>query len=680
MRILKFIICLTLLTTAAPVTAQDTTITAVADGFIHYHIFDPSGPFNINVLEIDVSNPDNKIGAGLANDVMAHGFERTSSLSKRKSESGNIVVGAINGDFYGIADPQNPYGYLSSSMIMQNEFVFGREFHRSLFGVVDGNQPVIDVLDFNGVVTVNDDASFTFNRFNAQRVGDSMVLFNRFFGSSTLTNEYGIEVRLQPIDEIAVNTPVQFRVDEIEKNIGDMEIDQDIYILSGHGTASEFLETNIEEDDTITITMGTLPDRNRLSALVGGGPRLLTDGTRPDNYTGVEHFGSNFIETRHPRTAVGFNADSTIVYFVTVDGRQPGLSAGMSLYELADFMISFGISDAVNLDGGGSTTMVVHNHPVNSPSDPGGERSVANALLAISTIQLESPARPLLSEPGDQAVDQPDTVILSWNPVEDAVHYSVEVSLDDDFGSDLVYEETIFMDTLTVLTGIEGLTDYYWRVQAHNAVGISEQSDVFSFTTGFPPVPALEGPDHGNTDVPVSPLFEWEEIDVAAQYRIQIAYGRSFSEALMVHDTTVAAPSLEYEGELDYDETHFWRVRAINEFGRSDWSEVFGFRTTTPTSVEQEERIPESYKLKPNYPNPFNPNTTIAFALPERDHIIIEIYTVNGEKIGTMVDDHFEAGIHTVEWNAAGFASGVYYCTMHTRSGFTSTEKMVLIR
>ena len=94
--------------------------------------------------------------------------------------------------------------------------------------------------------------------------------------------------------------------------------------------------------------------------------------------------------TQHPRTAVGFNQDSTKLLLVTVDGRQPGHSIGMSLSELANFMLRLGCFQAINLDGGGSTTMLVGTRVVNRPSDASGERAVANALLVISTAPEDS--------------------------------------------------------------------------------------------------------------------------------------------------------------------------------------------------------------------------------------------------------------------------------------------------
>jgi exopolysaccharide biosynthesis protein len=79
---------------------------------------------------------------------------------------------------------------------------------------------------------------------------------------------------------------------------------------------------------------------------------------------------------------VGFRADGRVL-LVTVDGRQPELSVGMTIAELAALLIELGAVEAANMDGGGSTTMAVRGKVVNSPSDLTGERAVGDALLVF---------------------------------------------------------------------------------------------------------------------------------------------------------------------------------------------------------------------------------------------------------------------------------------------------------
>jgi exopolysaccharide biosynthesis protein len=116
---------------------------------------------------------------------------------------------------------------------------------------------------------------------------------------------------------------------------------------------------------------------------VGGWPRLLVDGesvaARADSLEGTF---PRFSTTRHPRSGIGFSRDSTTLYLITVDGRQES-SDGMSLVEFAEEMKRDGVWNGLNLDGGGSTTLVIRGRLANKPSDPSGERAVGNAILIV---------------------------------------------------------------------------------------------------------------------------------------------------------------------------------------------------------------------------------------------------------------------------------------------------------
>jgi hypothetical protein len=112
--------------------------------------------------------------------------------------------------------------------------------------------------------------------------------------------------------------------------------------------------------------------------VVGGFPLLLKGGSRVGDL-GVADSPS-FAAARHPRTAVGFDPSGDFLWIVVVDGRQPGYSEGMTLPELASLMEKLGAEEAVNLDGGGSSVMVLEGLAVSQPSDAAGERPVVNAL------------------------------------------------------------------------------------------------------------------------------------------------------------------------------------------------------------------------------------------------------------------------------------------------------------
>ena len=89
--------------------------------------------------------------------------------------------------------------------------------------------------------------------------------------------------------------------------------------------------------------------------------------------------------------------------------------------------------------------------------------------------------------------------------------------------------------------------------------------------------------------------------------------------------------------------------------------------------------VPEEYALFENYPNPFNPNTTIKFAVPEESFIKLEVYNTLGEKVNTLVAETLTAGIYSVDWNAVNLSSGVYIYRLQAGS-FVETKKMMLMK
>lgn len=677
---------------------QDTTVTIVAPGFKHISIRDYSTPWFIQILEIDLTVPGNKITTALAKDRLGNGFEKTSVLSTRKSVSGNVVIGAINGDFYGINAPNNPYGFLNNSQIINSEYVFGRAHIRSSFGVINHKKPVVQVIDFFTTITAANSQSKIVNECNSQRGTDALILYNKYFGPSTLTNSFGTEVEIQPIDSFVTNSNTRCVVTAKQVNIGNMNIQPNRYILSGHGVSKTFLDQNFNIGDTVILKMGTSPIIGNVTALIGGGPRLLINGAKPPTFVGFEGFSSDFVNTRHPRTAVGFNQDSTKVFFVVVDGRQSNLSVGMTLDELANLMLSIGAYNAVNLDGGGSSTMVIHNQVVNSPSDPGGERSVANALFAIREMEVTAPTLPNLLQPNNGSLNQRDTVILKWSKSPQASIYDLQVSTSPDFSTGIVVNKSVIMDTTFKLTGISGLKTYYWRIRAKNIISSTNFSSAFNFTTGFPTTTTLLQPPHATTNVSTSPILIWSKESVATSYRVLLAHGSTIIPSNTILDTIVLMDTTLQLTNLQNNKLYYWRVRPLNQYGSGEWSTVFGFKTEPVTSNDDESNLLEEFQLEQNYPNPFNSQTKIRYSIPnptllsdysngqiDLRFVTLKIYDILGNEVATLVNDYKEPGNHEIEFNAAdsrggkSLPSGVYFYRL-TTGQFNQTKKMLYLR
>jgi hypothetical protein len=134
----------------------------------------------------------------------------------------------------------------------------------------------------------------------------------------------------------------------------------------------------IEEDNDTRFAPSVAGDLSGAYTGVAGAPMILSVGENvsPDS-------------DRHPRTAVGLSEDDRYLYMLTVDGRQPGFSDGATLAETADWLALFGAFDGLNLDGGGSTTMVMSdgmggattlNRPIHDPDHPGTQRANGSHL------------------------------------------------------------------------------------------------------------------------------------------------------------------------------------------------------------------------------------------------------------------------------------------------------------
>jgi hypothetical protein len=151
----------------------------------------------------------------------------------------------------------------------------------------------------------------------------------------------------------------------------------------GTGSSVAPVGEDMKSGDTLLVYLGIQPGLKDVKTVLGGVGMILSNGYPVSDSVNVkEKTNIAFLTARHPRTFVGFDRDTTKLFLCTVDGRQQ-TSIGMNFHEMADFLLSIGVWNAVNFDGGGSTTMVIQGKIVNSPSDKTGERPVANTLQVI---------------------------------------------------------------------------------------------------------------------------------------------------------------------------------------------------------------------------------------------------------------------------------------------------------
>lgn len=322
--------------------------------------------WTIHALVIDPQRARLKLAQALDEIV---GAETTSSMAARYK-----AIAAVNGGYFrttGIARGE-PVGMLSIGGKLLSEPVK----KRAALAVSDDGKTLrlaIARVDFRAGLIAGGKVAREINGFNRPRENDELIVFTPEFHRTTLTGPDGAEI-----------TVSRGRVTAVIDGEGSRAIPHDGLVISAGGKARDWALANlnrgvrveIQTEIVATPAIGFKPD-----FIIGGGPQLLASG-RFVAETEAANYSESLMRARHPRTAVGRREDGRLV-LLTVDGRQPQKSMGMTIEELANLMHEFGCREAMNLDGGGSTTMVINNKVVNNPSDQAGERAVSDALLVI---------------------------------------------------------------------------------------------------------------------------------------------------------------------------------------------------------------------------------------------------------------------------------------------------------
>jgi len=358
----------------APAFAADSArARQIARGVVHRSYYVARGPWAIEVLDVDRAACWTPVAvkAGGA----AVGRARTSSLvaalAASEAAEGRLVAGGVNADFFSFSPPGVPVG----AHVHRGRVVAG-PVARPVFATRSTGAPWIGTLGARGrAIVAGDTLPITaWNRAPA----DGVALFDAAWGARTDSATGAVEV------VAGAGRPAPVR--GVDTSPAGVAIpDRGVVLAAGAAAppaSREQLGALRAGRDSVSAQVTLAPFHPREA--VGGFPVLLAGGAVAEQLDSAG--GPKFGPVRHPRTAVGIGAGGRRLLLVTVDGRQPSYSAGMTLAELAGVMRELGATDALNLDGGGSTTMVVAAGPggvrvANRPSDAAGERPVANALV-----------------------------------------------------------------------------------------------------------------------------------------------------------------------------------------------------------------------------------------------------------------------------------------------------------
>jgi hypothetical protein len=361
-----------------------TKTTVVAPGVIHRQMLSHQGPWSVNVVAVDLRQAGIDVRAARAANSL-RGRETVSSIVRRLSSDTSRVVAAINADFFNLKTGEDENNQIIDGEIWKGRRTTGApqagQHHvHSQFAVGQGGRPLIDTFAIDAKVLRDHGPPISLGGVNDLLDGQTATLYTPRFGAATPpdTADRTVEIRLRPVDVHGDTSSFQVAGPPMHGG-GSALGGASILSLPMADTAGNLPQPGELIRIAMTVPRATIPVRT----LVGGWPRLIVHGRSiADSVDRLEGTQPSFSAVRHPRTGVGFSRDSTRLYLITVDGRQES-SSGMSLVEFARLMLKLGVYEGLNLDGGGSTAMVVNGRLVNHPSDPAGERTVGNALLVV---------------------------------------------------------------------------------------------------------------------------------------------------------------------------------------------------------------------------------------------------------------------------------------------------------
>ena len=344
---------------------------------VEYAHLEEATPWSIYVVAFDLARPDlallATVGAGV------NGSETVGEMVALLPRAAGVPIAAINGDYFEYLTEPRYRGTLQGMTLLEGELAGGPA--GTTFWLDDQRRPHLGSVRSQFTLTWPDGATTPFglncstSDYKSEVRAPNVVLFTPAFGPSTCT-EGGRELVLEPVEQAAwlplrPNAVLRARVREV-RTAGNTPIPAGAMVVS-IARKADATAPAVQPDDLLTIDTALAPNLAGARTAISGDPLLLVNG---ELVPGLDN------TNRHPRTAVGFAGSRCVL--AVVDGRKPGVSVGMSHRELAELMKRLGCTDALNLDGGGSSTFWYDGQTVNAPSD-GKPRPVGNGLVLVRT-------------------------------------------------------------------------------------------------------------------------------------------------------------------------------------------------------------------------------------------------------------------------------------------------------
>jgi hypothetical protein len=352
-------------------------------------VFTPHGPDVIHVMTAPKPGGLYGLHPVLSNNTVVN-RESVTAMQKRLSTA--ATVGGVNADLFTWNDGTPQGMFMDSGMITTPPHP-----RRSTVGMTSDGRLLVQreamIATWQG-----SSQRRPMTGLNQSAGSEGVSLFTSAWGAVTPPANDTIEVVLNSFSPVAPLTDLTGTV-VAAKPAGGTRIPPGGAVLVGRGASAGRLATEAPVGQEITVRLVLRPQWNDVVDAVGGGP-LIVQNRRPV-FRALEEFSSNQLSLRRARTAIGQRTDGRII-LVAIDGAMPGYSTGMTNFELAQQMVRLGAVTASALDSGSSTTMAFDGKLLSRPSDPGGERGVADGLFVFYYgVQAPAPATDVLSPNGD---------------------------------------------------------------------------------------------------------------------------------------------------------------------------------------------------------------------------------------------------------------------------------------
>lgn len=200
-----------------------------------------------------------------------------------------------------------------------------------------------------------------------------------------------------------------------------------------------------------------------------------------------------------------------------------------------------------------------------------------------NNITVEPPVAPLLSNPTDNDTEIKVNTSFAWEKSQYASQYHLQVATDNGFNDLVIDKDNIAALSFVSTTNLDYETQYFWRVQSANQNGESDWSETWTFTTGkpAPDVVSVAYPADGEKNVAITPELKWFKVSNAESYRLEIwedpdMIGWPTLSKSGISDTTY---KIENDDKLYNNTVYYWRVKAVNNSGQSEWTALLSFTT-----------------------------------------------------------------------------------------------------